>query len=325
MATAAEAIARRGELGQSWACLSRDEAGGESASHDASLTVAIAAVHVKTASAVKAHRVAIAVSAVFARFISPWSRSPGDHRARRDDDRYPVRAALQQTCKPRRIDTGSARATVRLGMRFPQVPAGSSPASAPAGPTPVRPGRRATGSDRGQREADPARPAGTVPAPVAGGSAAPDAEPSGERTGGRTVPAVACGRGVPGRRAPARWPNDGESRSSHAPTDHAPADGNVHRGVYGGHAGVASAGRRRRVRRADRRPRRAARTRGPRPANDGWAAAGAGTTGGSAADEANVFVARNRAEFVAAVTGNTPKIVFVSGKSWPTSTTPTSR
>src|SRR4051812_14277037 len=34
------------------------------------------------------------------------------------------------------------------------------------------------------------------------------------------------------------------------------------------------------------------------PANDGWAAAGAGTTGGSTADDAHVTVVRNRAELV---------------------------
>ena len=49
---------------------------------------------------------------------------------------------------------------------------------------------------------------------------------------------------------------------------------------------------------------------------------GPGTTGGSAADDAHVFVATNRAELVAALGGNnatngtnaTPKIIFVSGK-----------
>lgn len=46
------------------------------------------------------------------------------------------------------------------------------------------------------------------------------------------------------------------------------------------------------------------------PANDGW---GGGTTGGSPADAAHVTVAHNRAELVAAVAGDTPKIVFVSG------------
>lgn len=58
------------------------------------------------------------------------------------------------------------------------------------------------------------------------------------------------------------------------------------------------------------------------PANDGWAAAGTGTTGGSAADEAHVFVAHNRGELVTALgganatngTNSTPKIIFVSGK-----------
>jgi pectate lyase len=58
------------------------------------------------------------------------------------------------------------------------------------------------------------------------------------------------------------------------------------------------------------------------PADDGWAAAGTGTTGGSAADDAHVAVARNRAELVAALGGDnatdganaTPKIVYVRGK-----------
>jgi pectate lyase len=54
--------------------------------------------------------------------------------------------------------------------------------------------------------------------------------------------------------------------------------------------------------------------RQPLAPNDGWAAAGAGTTGGSAADDAHIFVARHRAEFVAAIAGNEPKIVFVAGK-----------
>ncbi len=57
------------------------------------------------------------------------------------------------------------------------------------------------------------------------------------------------------------------------------------------------------------------------PAGDGWAAEGAGTTGGSIADAAHVFVAHNRAELVAALGGDnttnakntTPKIIFVSG------------
>ena len=54
---------------------------------------------------------------------------------------------------------------------------------------------------------------------------------------------------------------------------------------------------------------------------DGWASSGTGTTGGSTADDAHVFVAHNRAELVAALGGNnatnasnaTPKIIFVSG------------
>jgi pectate lyase len=72
-------------------------------------------------------------------------------------------------------------------------------------------------------------------------------------------------------------------------------------------------------------PANATTTAGPSPAanalarqtlapNDGWAAAGAGTTGGSTADAEHVFVVRNRAELAAAIAGNTPKIVFVAGK-----------
>jgi pectate lyase len=49
------------------------------------------------------------------------------------------------------------------------------------------------------------------------------------------------------------------------------------------------------------------------PANDGWAAASPGTTGGSAATEENVFVVRDRAGLVAAVAGDLPKIVYVEG------------
>ena len=58
------------------------------------------------------------------------------------------------------------------------------------------------------------------------------------------------------------------------------------------------------------------------PAGDGWASAGAGTTGGSAADDAHVAVVRNRGELIAALGGNaatngqnaTPKIVVVDGR-----------
>jgi pectate lyase len=51
------------------------------------------------------------------------------------------------------------------------------------------------------------------------------------------------------------------------------------------------------------------------PADDGWAAAGAGTTGGSAADAAHVTVAHTRDELVAQLGADTaPKIVFVSGR-----------
>ncbi|GAA2357955.1 pectate lyase [Dactylosporangium salmoneum] len=48
-------------------------------------------------------------------------------------------------------------------------------------------------------------------------------------------------------------------------------------------------------------------------ANDGWAAAGTGTTGGAAADDAHVFVVRTRDELAAAVAGNAPKIVLIAG------------
>jgi pectate lyase len=57
------------------------------------------------------------------------------------------------------------------------------------------------------------------------------------------------------------------------------------------------------------------------PANDGWAAEGPGTTGGSAATPDQVFVVHNRPELVAALggdnatnaTNSTPKIVLVDG------------
>src|SRR5580765_7802981 len=49
------------------------------------------------------------------------------------------------------------------------------------------------------------------------------------------------------------------------------------------------------------------------PVNDGWAASGAGTTGGSAASADRVFIVHNRAELIAALGGTAPKIIFVSG------------
>ncbi len=49
-------------------------------------------------------------------------------------------------------------------------------------------------------------------------------------------------------------------------------------------------------------------------ANDGWASAGTGTTGGSAADSAHVFVVSTRDELAAAVAGDAPKIVLVAGR-----------
>jgi pectate lyase len=47
--------------------------------------------------------------------------------------------------------------------------------------------------------------------------------------------------------------------------------------------------------------------------NDGWAAEGAGTTGGSAAPKENVHVVDTRAELVAALAAPTPKIIYVRG------------
>jgi pectate lyase len=49
------------------------------------------------------------------------------------------------------------------------------------------------------------------------------------------------------------------------------------------------------------------------PANDGWAAEGTGTTGGSTAPEANVHVVRSRAELVTALAAPSPKIIYVRG------------
>jgi pectate lyase len=55
--------------------------------------------------------------------------------------------------------------------------------------------------------------------------------------------------------------------------------------------------------------------RQPLAPNDGWAAAGTGTTGGSAADAAHTFVVHNRAELVAALAGDAaPRIVLVDGR-----------
>ncbi|MET7697783.1 pectate lyase [Streptomyces sp. NPDC005485] len=50
-------------------------------------------------------------------------------------------------------------------------------------------------------------------------------------------------------------------------------------------------------------------------ADDGWAAADGGTTGGAAADDAHVFTVTNRAELVRALDGGsaTPKIIKVAG------------
>jgi pectate lyase len=48
-------------------------------------------------------------------------------------------------------------------------------------------------------------------------------------------------------------------------------------------------------------------------ANDGWAAEGAGTTGGSAAPKENVHVVDTRAELVTALAAPAPRIVYVRG------------
>jgi pectate lyase len=50
------------------------------------------------------------------------------------------------------------------------------------------------------------------------------------------------------------------------------------------------------------------------PANDGWAAEGTGTTGGSAAPSENVHVVHSRAELVAALAAPSPKIIYVRGR-----------
>lgn len=55
--------------------------------------------------------------------------------------------------------------------------------------------------------------------------------------------------------------------------------------------------------------------------SDGWASDGTGTTGGSAADDSQVFVVSNRAELVEALggdnttnaTNDTPKVIYISG------------
>ena len=53
--------------------------------------------------------------------------------------------------------------------------------------------------------------------------------------------------------------------------------------------------------------------REPLAAGDGWASAGAGTTGGSAAPAGQVFTVHDRAGLVAALAGDAPKIVYVAG------------
>lgn len=48
-------------------------------------------------------------------------------------------------------------------------------------------------------------------------------------------------------------------------------------------------------------------------ANDGWASYTTGVTGGSAANADNVFIVSKRSELVKAVSGTTPKIIYVNG------------
>src|SRR5258705_6171356 len=48
------------------------------------------------------------------------------------------------------------------------------------------------------------------------------------------------------------------------------------------------------------------------PVNDGWAAFGASTTGGSVASPERVFIVHNRAELIAALVRTAPEIIFVS-------------
>ena len=50
------------------------------------------------------------------------------------------------------------------------------------------------------------------------------------------------------------------------------------------------------------------------PPNDGWAAEGAGTTGGSAAPPGNVHVVDTRTELVTALAAPAPKIIYVRGR-----------
>jgi pectate lyase len=50
------------------------------------------------------------------------------------------------------------------------------------------------------------------------------------------------------------------------------------------------------------------------PANDGWAAEGTGTTGGSAAPDANVHFVHDRAGLVTALAAPAPKIIYVTGE-----------
>jgi pectate lyase len=50
------------------------------------------------------------------------------------------------------------------------------------------------------------------------------------------------------------------------------------------------------------------------PPNDGWAAEGTGTTGGSAAPRENVHVVSTRAELATALAAPSPKIVYVRGR-----------
>ncbi len=68
--------------------------------------------------------------------------------------------------------------------------------------------------------------------------------------------------------------------------------------------------------------------RQPLPANDGWAAANGGTTGGSTAAPANIYTVTNREQLVQALGGDnkgtdtTPKIIYIKGTIYGNEDTP---
>jgi pectate lyase len=120
---------------------------------------------------------------------------------------------------------------------------------------------------------------------------------------GRSLAAIGLTAALTLAAAVVAWPADAATVDSGAPSASSAAPG-----VSSGVPGVSSAALRL--------------ARQPLAADDGWAAAEGGTTGGAAADSAHIAVARNRAELIAALGGDaaangtnaTPKIVFVSGR-----------